>query len=50
MESPSTSYKSRPRYYADSLKKPGFTVSADLAKRRYLLLTIVKPGFFELSA
>ena len=32
-------YKGRPRYYADSSKKPGFTVSVDLTKRRYLLLT-----------
>ena len=26
-------YKGRPRYYADSSKKPGFTVSVDLTKR-----------------
>ena len=35
-------YKGRPRYYADSSKKPGFTVSVDLTKRRYLLLTKAK--------
>ena len=35
-------YKSRPRHYADSSKKPGFTVSVDLTKRRYLLLTKAK--------
>ena len=35
-------YKGRPRHYADSLKKPGFTVSVDLTKRRYLLLTKAK--------
>ena len=35
-------YKGRPRYYADSSKKPGFTVSIDLTKRRYLLLTKAK--------
>ena len=35
-------YKGRPRYYADSLKKPGFTVLVDLTKRRYLLLTKAK--------
>ena len=32
-------YKGRPRYYADSSKKPGFTVSVDLTKLRDLLLT-----------
>ena len=35
-------YKGRPRYYADSSKKPGFTVSVDLTKRRYILLTKAK--------
>ena len=35
-------YKGRPRHYADSSKKPGFTVSVDLTKRRYLLLTKAK--------
>ena len=35
-------YKGRPRNYADSSKKPGFTVSVDLTKRRYLLLTKAK--------
>ena len=35
-------YKGRPRYCADSSKKPGFTVSVDLTKRRYLLLTKAK--------
>ena len=35
-------YKGRPRYYADSSKKPGFTISAELTKRRYLLLTKAK--------
>ena len=35
-------YKGRPRYYADSSKKPGFTISVDLTKRRYLLLTKAK--------
>ena len=35
-------YKGRPRYYADSSKKPGFTVSVDLTKLRYLLLTKAK--------
>ena len=35
-------YKGRPRNYADSSKKPGFTVSDGLAKRRYLLLTKAK--------
>ena len=34
--------KGRPRYYADSSKKPGFPISFDLTKRRYLLLTKVK--------
>ena len=36
------SRQGRPRYYADSSKKPGFTVSVDLTKRRYLLLTKAK--------
>ena len=35
-------YKGRPRYYADGSKKPGFTVSVDLTKRRYFLLTKAK--------
>ena len=35
-------YKGRPMYYADCSKKPGFTVSVDLTKRRYLLLTKAK--------
>ena len=35
-------YKGRTWYYADSLKKPGFIVSVDLPKRRYLLLTKAK--------
>ena len=35
-------YKGRPWYYADSSKEPGFTVSVDLTKRRYLLLTKAK--------
>ena len=35
-------YKGRLRHYADSSKKPGFTVSVDLTKRRYLLLTKAK--------
>ena len=35
-------YKGQPRYCADSSKKPGFTVSVDLTKRRYLLLTKAK--------
>ena len=35
-------YKGQPRYYADSSKKPGFTVSVDLIKRRYILLTKAK--------
>ena len=39
-------YKDRPRHYADSSKKPGFTVSVDLTKRRYLLLTKAK-GLIE---
>ena len=35
-------YKGRSRYYADSSKKPGFTVSVALTKRRCLLLTKAK--------
>ena len=35
-------YKGRLRYYADSSKQPGFTVSFDLTKQRYLLLTKTK--------
>ena len=35
-------YKGQPRYYADSSKKPCFTISIDLTKRRYLLLTKAK--------
>ena len=41
-KAPQRFYKGRPRYYADSSKKPGFTVSVDLTKRRYLLLTKAK--------
>ena len=40
-------YKGRPRYYADSSKKPGFTVSIDLTKRRYLLLTKANKGLIK---
>ena len=35
-------YKGQSRYYADSSKKPGFAVSVDLTKRRYLLLIKAK--------
>ena len=35
-------YKGQSRYYADSSKKPGFTVSVDFTKRRYLLLIKAK--------
>ena len=35
-------YKGLPRHYVDSSKKIGFTVSVDLTKRRYLLLTKAK--------
>ena len=35
-------YKSRPRYHTDGSKKPGFSVSVDLTKRRYLLLSKAK--------
>ena len=35
-------YTGLPRHYADSSKKPGFTVSVNLTKRRYLLLTKAK--------
>ena len=35
-------YKGRPRYYANSSKKPGSTFSEDLTKRRYLLLSKAK--------
>ena len=39
-------YKGRSRHYADSSIKPGFTVSVDLTKRRYLILTKAK-GFIK---
>ena len=32
-------YESRPRYHTDGSKKPVFSVSVDLTKRRYLLLS-----------
>ena len=35
-------YNGQSRYYADSSKKPSFTVSVDLTKRRYLLLIKAK--------
>ena len=35
-------YKSRPRYHTNVSNEPGFSVSIDLTKRRYLLLSKAK--------
>ena len=35
-------YKRRSRYHTDGSKKPGFSVSVDLSKRQYLLLSKAK--------